>query len=325
MARPNKIWYRKDRKTYYVTIDGNLHNLGKDKHIAQKAFHDLMASEVKPMSRITVAELLDRFLTWTSENRAPRTLDWYKAHLQHFLDSLKNQNMLAENVKPFHVNEWVSGKDWSVSYRRGAMVAVQRAFKWAVQQGYLPISPVIHLEKPDAERRDNCPTKEDYELILSKIKGQDFKDVLTFAWLTGCRPKELRIMEARHFKGGKIVFPVNESKGKKRKRIIYLTDEARAIVERRIGEGLIFTNRNGNKWTAFAINCRMRRLAEKTGKHFCLGDFRHGFATRMLESGLDHIVVAKLLGHSTTAVLSKYYAHIGNNQDFLQKQLNSVG
>jgi site-specific recombinase XerD len=131
-------------------------------------------------------------------------------------------------------------------------------------------------------------------------------------------------MEARHYKNGRIKFPVKESKGKKRARIIYLNDTAKAIVERRIGEGFIFTNRSGNQWTAYAINCRMRRLAEKTGKHFALVDLRHGFATRMLESGLDHTVVAKLLGHANAAMLARVYSHVGNNQDFLQKQLDSV-
>lgn len=324
MARPNKIWYRKDRKTYYVTLDGKLYNLGKDKDAAQKVFHKLMAAEVKPTSKLTVAELLDRFLTWTSENRAPRTFDWYKDHLQHFLDSLKNQNMPAEQVKPHHVNDWVSGKDWSVSYRRGAMTAVQRSFKWAVQQGYLSVSPIVYLAKPDSERRDNCPTKADFEAMVNAVKGQCFKDVLTFAWETGCRPSELRKMEARHYKNGRIEFPVKESKGKKRARVIYLNDCAKAIVERRIGEGFIFTNRSGNPWTAFSINCRMKRLGKKTGKHFALYDLRHGAATRWLESGLDHTVVAKLLGHSSAAMLHRVYCHVGNNQDFLQKQMDSL-
>ena len=48
MARQSKLWYRKDRKTWMVIIDGKRHNLGKNKKIATEKFHELMAAKADP-------------------------------------------------------------------------------------------------------------------------------------------------------------------------------------------------------------------------------------------------------------------------------------
>jgi len=219
MARPNKIWYRKDRKNYYVTIDGRLYNLGKDKKLAEKKFHKLMAEEApQRCDLISAVEVMDKFLVWCRDQRAQRTFDWYEAHLQVFLDSLADQNIEAINIKPYHVYEAVK-KTWSSSYARGFMVAVQRAFNWGVKQGYIPENPLRHLEKPTATRRDNCPSADDYAEMLKHVNGR-FRDLLEFAWETGARPQELFQLKVNHVKGDRIEFSVEESKGKRHKRVI---------------------------------------------------------------------------------------------------------
>lgn len=329
MARPNKIWYWKEKKSYFVTIDGKRHNLGKDEDKAKKEFHRLMSlPEAKAPSKVvggyvTAVELLEKFLLWTEKNRSPATDKWYNKHLQAFLDSLPNQFILASDVRPHHVTDWVKST-WSNSYKRGAMVAVSRAFKWGKRQGY--IDSELTLEKPAAERRDNCPTQADYDLMLTHAT-EPFKSVLKFAFETGARPQEIVKIKPEYCKADRIEFPVAESKGKKKKRVIYLTDKAQEIIKEASlcnSGGTIFTNRNGKPWTAYSIDCRMKRIAEKTGKKFCLTDLRHFFCSRMLMAGIDHITTSKLMGHSTAAMVVAQYEHIGDNTDRLAERLKSV-
>lgn len=56
--------------------------------------------------------------------------------------------------------------------------------------------------------------------------GENFKDLLVAAWETGARPKELTRVEPRHLDltNGRWVFPIEESKGNKRPRVVYLSD-----------------------------------------------------------------------------------------------------
>ena len=100
--------------------------------------------------------------------------------------------------------------------------------------GLIEANPVRSLEKPKAGRRDHVITAEQFETILVLVKDEEFRDLLTVCWETGCRPQEVLSVEARHvdLEGGCWVFPVDESKGKKHQRIVYLTDTALEITRR---------------------------------------------------------------------------------------------
>ncbi|MFK7820413.1 MAG: hypothetical protein AB8G99_16955, partial [Planctomycetaceae bacterium] len=92
MARTPKPWWRKDRKSWFVTIVGERYNLGPEKEAAFKLFHELMATSATERKRTSdsVVTVLDRFLDWTKRNRAPRTYDWYLERLQWFTTAPKH-------------------------------------------------------------------------------------------------------------------------------------------------------------------------------------------------------------------------------------------
>ena len=98
-------------------------------------------------------------------------------------------------------------------------------------------------------------------------------------------------MEARHVDvaNGRWVFPAEEAKGKRRARVVYLSDDSLKTTIRLMDEhptGKLFRTTAGRPWRPFSVNCRFRRLHEKTGIKTCLYVFRQSFATRLLESGV---------------------------------------
>lgn len=315
MGRKSSIWFRKQNATYYVNLDGKQINLGKDKAAAEKAFHKLKAADTPPTVGITAALLMDKFLAWTKEHKAASTFAWYTKHLQRFLDKLPQQTILASAVKPFHVYDAFG--DWSSSYKRGLCIAVQRCFRWAEKQGYIDKTPLSNLEKPAAERREDYPTQAEFDAMVEQAT-EPFKSLLVFLGETGCRPQEAIAIKPEYIQGDRVVFPVKKSKGKKHARVIYLTDKAKIV----LGNG--FANKNGKPWTAFSINCRMRRIAEKTGKHFCAYQIRHMVITRWLEAKMDHITVAALAGHVNSTMISRVYQHLGQKNDYLLEALKRV-
>lgn len=284
MARSPKPWFREERNAWFVTIRGERHNLGPDKADADRRFHELMAKKPEPVQEkprgvLTVAEILDKYLDWCKKHRAERTYDWYFDHFQGFLNSLKNPHMAVTELKPFHVIEWTDHHpDWSPTFRRGAIIGLQRPFNWAVDLGYIDTSPIKRIAKPAPQRRENPMTPDDFALLISKIKPTDpFHDLLSFAWHSGVRPQEARHIEPRHVHLASecIIFPKEESKGKKRPRIIMLHGAALEIIKRLMEkrtQGKLFLNKRSKPWKKYAICNRMSRLAKKTGKKLALYD-----------------------------------------------------
>jgi integrase len=216
MSHYPKPFHRANRGLWYVQIDGKQHNLGPDKDEAFRRYHQLMQAPA-PVTAMLVASVIDGFLEWTKQHRAPRTYEWYLDFLQSFIISLPDIELSTDDLKPFHVHRWVdSQKTWGASCKRGAITAVQRAFLWAEKLGHIDKSPIRHVEKPKAERRDNPLSQEDFEELIACVNDQPFRDLLQFCWDTGCRPQEARHIEARHFvpERSTIELPPDEAKGK---------------------------------------------------------------------------------------------------------------
>ena len=72
---------------------------------------------------------------------------------------------------------------------------------------------------------------------------------------------------------------------------------------------------------ADALNCRFCRLKKQLGVKYACYSLRHGFATRKLEDGLDHLTVAALMGHSDGTMVARVYSHLGDRPDYLREKL----
>lgn len=278
---------------------------------------------------IAFNNLVSKYLAWCEKHRAPRSVEWYKGHLENFLKFLgDNSSIPANDLKPYHVSEWIdSHTTWGSTYKAGAIVAIKRVYNWAIELGYSDINPIARLKKPQTQRREIYMTKDDFEEILSRLSdGDPFKDLFRFVWLTGCRPQEVRHIEPRHVDlvHERIVFPAEESKGKRSKRIIYLQGEAWEIIKRLMEEGRdgkLFRNNRGTPWTKYAICNRFHRLSKATGKRMFCYAARHGFGTRKLVQGHDHLTVAALMGHRDGSMLATIYSHVDKDVTHLRNAL----
>lgn len=334
MARSPKPWYRRDRKCWFVTIAGARHNLGPDKASAFRMFHELMVAERQQATRPakisrTVAEVLDAFLDWCQQHRERRTYEWYLQRCQWFIQHGLGE-MSVDDIRPYHVQQWIDAHPhWSNGHRRGCIISIQRPFRWAEKMGLIDRNPLAHIEKPQQGKRDQVITPAEYEAIMELVPDEPFRNLLTLAWETGARPQELVRVAARHVdpRHARSIFPQDEAKGKQRVRIVYLTETAKAITQQlaaQYPEGPFLRNRSGKPWTAMAINCRFNRLSAKLGTKYCLYLFRHSFATRMLEKGLDAITVSTLMGHADTSMLGKVYQHLSHNPEHLLNQMRAA-
>lgn len=310
------MWWWEQKGEYCVTIRGTRHRLGPEREAAERKFHELLAAEPEqqvadPQSVIAV---MDAFLD-EANFKSAETQGWYQKHCQSFVDFLKSQGLRGLRVKdfaPLHVSRWLkSHTTWADGTKNGACRAVQRAFRWANQMGYIKVNPIAFVpDKPSPGKRENIISPDEYKAILELIHDDDFTDLLVVSWECGCRPQESLRVEKRHVneKARRWEFPVKEAKGKRKVRFVYLTDNALKITKRRMlkyPEGPLFRNTKGRPWTTYAVNCRFNRLEKHIGRKIALYDFRHSFTERLRQAGIDSVNIAALLGHADLSMVGR--------------------
>lgn len=63
------------------------------------------------------------------------------------------------------------------------------------------------------------------------------------------------------------------------------------------------------------------KLARQHSTTFAAYDIRHGFCQRKLEQGVNHLVVAELMGHATGRRVAETYSHMNAATEHLKKAL----
>jgi integrase len=325
MAKTPRMFYRKWNESWYVTIQGRQFNLGRNESEARRKYAKLISQHRPPSLDAPVSVLIDRFLDWCKVNRSVRTHGFYKDILDSFRGSIGN-TLTVDDLRAYHVSTWIDTRfpKASDNYKNNLIRGVQRCFNWAIKQGHLERSPVQHIEKPQQTPRESYIDKTQWKVLQNKLHDQDFRDYLTILWETGCRPIEARTVEDKHIHDSRAVFERMNSKGKKIQRTVYFNDKAMRIINRqrkKYKTGPLLRNSQGNPWTKDAIKCRFQRLdlPFKVSAY----DFRHGFATRAIESGkLSDLEIALLMGHRDTRMLATVYQHVG--QKHLHKAVRKL-
>ena len=62
--------------------------------------------------------------------------------------------------------------------------------------------------------------------------------------------------------------------------------------------------------------------ARKHAQKYCLYAYRHSFAHRKMSDGMDSMVLATLMGHSSVQMINRVYGHLHRNADFLLAQIS---
>ncbi|MGA2065866.1 MAG: hypothetical protein ABSG86_12910 [Thermoguttaceae bacterium] len=295
MARRAKPWYWKARKIWCVYHNGEKIPLGPDRDEAFHYYHEIMAKSQQkrqPVQWGAIAAILDDFLTWTEENRAPRTYSRYRDFIQSFVSHCGRRGIGTLNAS--HVTAWLnSQKGWNSTTNRNATAALQRGFNWAVGNRGLDRNPIRGMEKPEAKTRTTIITAEEFDAFLSHVDDTAFRDLLIVSYDAGGRPQETKHLETRHVQIDKqrAVIPAGEAKGGISRAIYFPTERSLDIIKRLVEEyptGPLFRNNKGNPWTGFAVKLRFERLQIAIG--------RREMAGRGLVSAVTDEAIEKLVG-----------------------------
>ena len=325
MGRKAKPWWWEERQGYYAFVRGRRLRLANTKKAADRALDTLTKDQkAQVVDSEALSALFDSFLEWTQQNRAAKT---YRGYLD-FCQSFKNQwpRLKVADLQPLHVTQWLDEqKTWNSTTKRGAVTCMQRVINWGMNNWNLGKNPLLKMDKPPAQRREQIISASEFTELLAAIPDQEFRELLIVSNEVGARPQEVKHVEARHvdLKAHIWYIPKDEAKGKKRPRTIYMTAKALKIVKRRIAEhptGKLFLNTRGKPWTAGAVKDRFMRLEETLGVRYCQTLLRHSWITRKIIAGVDSHVVAALAGHSDSSMIDRVYSKVASDHAFMLKE-----
>lgn len=333
--RPEPFFRRFDG-WWYVQIGKQQIKLaaGEDNEdAAWRAYYRVMAEHgpATPAAALrdpTVTAVCNLFLDFSEKAHAPRTYDWYRGFLEDFC--LFAGKLRLSELDSSHIVAWLDRHpDWKGT-RRGAIIAVKRAFNHAYNEGKIETNPLRTVKKPPARARERFLTREERQRIFDNYpEGDCFRDFLFALENTGCRPGEVSMVTAAHVDLRNSIWVLDEHKTEHatgEPRVVILTPEMTALTRRLIEqhpEGPLFRNENGRPWNRNAIRCRFRRVREKLklGGDLVAYLYRHAVCTDLLESGTGIAQAAELLGHKGTEMIMRHYNKLRERRQHLRDEI----
>jgi len=265
---------------------------------------------------VLLKEAIDLFnenmhITGKSNN----TIYQYSLHLERFEAYLKDyygHSLHLEEIKPDkdldrYLFNILSKDKYADSTRNGMITAFKSFTKYCYRKAYTHENIGKHIQNiqyktPEREYLNDL----EYQQVIKRIVSPTAKAVLQTMFYTGVRVTECISIQLKDIDLDKAILKVKQGKGNKDRNIplnrTIINNLKHYIKEGRIDAGTnnLFSSKSG-KITKQYVNQVLKKAMEQTGitKQISSHNFRHSFASNLVEGKVDINRVKKLLGHSS--------------------------
>jgi integrase len=323
----NGIWH------YRFKLDGREYAETSGLAATKQNQREALQMEVEHLQALREGRRLTRRIVVRQFNDAAKDfLEWAEGEYRKHPNSYKRIKTSFASANEFFVREPVSMidegriesyKSWRVREHkvrditiRHDLHALSTFFGYAMKQHWARENPLRCVEIPsdaDAVRIHVISPAEEKLYFAQAGKHPNLHDFGRLMLLQGMRPEELTSLPKCDVNLERGQLQVRWGKSPAARRTLDLTSESRRILAARMpGESLwIFpSDRNPGQHIARLNNAHdnLCKAARKAGidLDFVLYDFRHTFATRMAEAGIDLATLAAILGHSSIRIVQRY-------------------
>jgi integrase/recombinase XerC len=255
-------------------------------------------------SEVTVRELVDRYLEDQSRanTKQPYTLRIEKFYLDKFSETFGKQP--ARTLTTEEVQAWFKKQKYKPNTIRLYCVALRGAFKLAVDKKFLSKNIILEIRRPRLERLP--PKHVDPKLLkrIFKTMTEEERSPYLLLYYTGMRPSEVLRLQAKDIDLKQESIVVRKSKTKAY-RILPIHPEImnplkRLLKKKKTSDPVLtpISFRNGLRRALKTL-----KLPENSVTQY---QFRHTFATEVLEKTGDIRLVQQLLGHASIQTTTIY-------------------
>ena len=252
-----------------------------------------------------------------------------KAHILPALGSVELSKLTSKRIRDWHAGlaaACAKGKGVAVDFdamraRRASANRIMKLFRAGLNHAFHTgkVASDEAWRKVKLFREADAPVirylaPQECLRLVNACTGT-FRDLVCGALLSGCRYGELIRLKAGDFDSRAGTVTVRVSKSGKPRHVV-LTDEGRTLFSKltsgHAGQDLIFTRDGTAPWKGGDQQRRITKASLQAGIHpvVTFHVLRHSHASALAQRGAPMAVIAAQIGHASTAVTERHYAHL---------------
>lgn len=308
-----------ETKTFILTYEAKVNNavteiLQRNDSLTAQRIKDYVTGQANHV--MTLGRLIKEFMQLQKErtkkeislgryNRYSLTFDI----LLDFIGDKEISKIKVGDMQSFKTHI-LSTREASTTY--AYMAQVKTLFKFAVDNGWLTISPMNGVKTPKGQKKIEIPTMEEYFRIVNRhfsiLRLEKVRDIFVLAASSGLAYSDLMLLEKEDIKTADDGTVFIEKKRKKTN-VIYT-----AVI---LPEGVEVLRKYDYDITPLKITGQKQNAFLKEIRDICgisanltMHVGRHLYCSRLMMSGVSPAIVQRALGHSRITTTQMYYTHL---------------
>ncbi|MCR4293833.1 MAG: tyrosine-type recombinase/integrase [Candidatus Kuenenia sp.] len=264
----------------------------------------------------TFTDMMEKFMKEHAPNVSTNMQTSYVSSLKHlnpYFGNKKLSEISQKKIVEYKVLRKGEGAKPATVNRELAMLS--KAFSLAFKEWeWVSENPVSKVRKEKEDNEKDRWLTLDEEKRLLEASPQWLKDIIIFNLHTGFRIDELLSLEWPRVNLFNKTILIQKSKNGKPRTLPLNQIVIDILVEkskvRNIKNDLVFASGAGTKIDSDNLRRALDRALQKAGiRDVTPHTFRHTFATRLAQRGVDIYKIAKLLGHKDIRMTLRYAHH----------------
>lgn len=344
MKKPSQNFYlskRTENRIYYYGVRNSEGKISwrttgtKIKSEALKVIRDINQppkQEEKKTSELLFSEFIKMFNTSHSMNVRPKTTKSYEWVVKEFQSIVGDRPLIDYTPMDFETfKRAVMDRKISLYGSNHYIQNIKTVFRFAKSYDFLQKDPSEKLSICRIpEQKPLFFSKEEITKLFNSLSAGTIKDVVTFAYYTGCRLGEILNLTWDCVDWERKLIRVQNTETfttkTKREREIPQHSEVEKLLLRRKGLSrfnYVFCKENGMRYDGCYISrCTKKQVTDlKLNPKLRFHSLRHSFASMLAINNVSIYSISKLLGHSQVSTTQRY-AHLNPAQ--LNEEVNRI-